>query len=85
MGGGTAFNTPGAAGFQRPLVVVMHRGMDLVSALRHNRYATTVGLENSELLSSDWSLPLGRANVSKDDCFSVPRPVESRAFSMVVS
>ncbi|CAM9379007.1 unnamed protein product, partial [Hapterophycus canaliculatus] len=36
VGGGTAFNTPGAAGFQRPLVVVMHRGMDLVSALRHN-------------------------------------------------
>ncbi|CAN0007509.1 unnamed protein product [Laminaria digitata] len=35
-GGGTAFNSPGAAGFQRPLVVVMHRGMDLVSALRHN-------------------------------------------------
>ncbi|CAN0422941.1 unnamed protein product [Ectocarpus sp. 12 AP-2014] len=36
MSGGTAFNTAGAAGFQRPLVVVMHRGMDLVSALRHN-------------------------------------------------
>eukprot|EP00752_Nemacystus_decipiens_P008016 g7163.t1 len=36
VSGGTAFNTPGAAGFQRPLVVVMHRGMDLVSALRHN-------------------------------------------------
>eukprot|EP00903_Cladosiphon_okamuranus_P008567 g8220.t1 len=36
MGGGTAFNTTGAAGFQRPLVVVMHRGVDLVSALRHN-------------------------------------------------
>jgi len=37
LGGGTAFNSPGAGGFQRPLVVVMHRGMDLVSALRHNR------------------------------------------------
>ncbi|CAM9320577.1 unnamed protein product [Sphacelaria rigidula] len=36
MGGGTAFKAAGAAGFQRPVVVVMHRGMDLVSALRHN-------------------------------------------------
>ena len=37
IGGGTSFNAPGAAGFQRPLVVVMHRAMDLVSMLRHNR------------------------------------------------
>ncbi|CAM9431576.1 unnamed protein product [Ascophyllum nodosum] len=36
IGGGTSFNAPGAAGFQRPLVVVMHRAMDLVSMLRHN-------------------------------------------------
>lgn len=39
MGGGTAFKAAGAAGFQRPVVVVMHRGMDLVSVLRHNRWA----------------------------------------------
>lgn len=60
MGGGAAFNTPGAAGFQRPLVVVMHRGMDLVSALRHNRYTHSMYYvleENSNCLDSNTTAP----------------------------
>ncbi|CAM9193347.1 unnamed protein product [Choristocarpus tenellus] len=37
MGSGTGFNTgPGGGIYQRPLVVVMDRSMDLVTALRHN-------------------------------------------------
>lgn len=40
VGGGTAFSAGGTGGFQRPLVVLMDRSVDLVSALRHNRWGS---------------------------------------------
>ncbi|CAM9315596.1 unnamed protein product [Discosporangium mesarthrocarpum] len=36
MGAGTAFNAGPGGGYQRPLLVIMDRSMDLITALRHN-------------------------------------------------